>query len=154
MPLLPYSCYMPCPSHPLWLDKSNYTWRTIQVIWTSNLTDTNLKDRPLGRNGRSQSTEVSIGLLCYRWLEVSVHLEGPAPGHLDTGFLGFPLSLSECWDSSQVAAACFSCSPPDLNSSESNFSILKPKQFSLQIMKLISNSENENAAVLVSSHCF
>jgi hypothetical protein len=27
-----------------------------------------------------------------------MHPEGPATGHLDTGFLGFPLSLSKCWD--------------------------------------------------------
>jgi hypothetical protein len=25
-------CYMPSPSHPPWLDNSNYTWRTIQVM--------------------------------------------------------------------------------------------------------------------------
>jgi hypothetical protein len=31
-----------------------------------------------------------------------MHLEGPATGHLDTGFLGFPLSLNKCWDGSQV----------------------------------------------------
>jgi hypothetical protein len=36
------------------------------------------------------------------WLEVSMHPEGPATGHLDTGFLGFPLSLSKCWDGTQV----------------------------------------------------
>jgi hypothetical protein len=30
--LLPQSCYMPCPSHPPWLDNSNYTWWTIQVM--------------------------------------------------------------------------------------------------------------------------
>jgi hypothetical protein len=29
--LLPQSCYMPCPSHPPWLDHSNYTWRRVQV---------------------------------------------------------------------------------------------------------------------------
>jgi hypothetical protein len=27
------------------------------------------------------------------WLEVSVHLEGPATGHLDTGFSRFPCCL-------------------------------------------------------------
>jgi hypothetical protein len=31
MPLL-HSCYMPCPSHPPWLDHSNYVWRGVQVI--------------------------------------------------------------------------------------------------------------------------
>jgi hypothetical protein len=30
--------------------------------------------------------------------------EGPATGHLDTGFLGFTLSLSKCWDGSQVSS--------------------------------------------------
>jgi hypothetical protein len=29
------------------------------------------------------------------WLVVSMHPEGPATGHLDTGFLGFRLSLSK-----------------------------------------------------------
>jgi hypothetical protein len=27
----PNSCYMPCPSHPPWLDHSNYTWRRVQI---------------------------------------------------------------------------------------------------------------------------
>jgi hypothetical protein len=29
-------------------------------------------------------------------LEVRMHPEGPATGHLDTGFLGLSLSLSKC----------------------------------------------------------
>jgi hypothetical protein len=32
VPLLPHSCYMPYPSHPPWLDYSNYTWRRVQVM--------------------------------------------------------------------------------------------------------------------------
>jgi hypothetical protein len=28
----PRSCYMPCPSHPPWLDHSNYIWRRVQVM--------------------------------------------------------------------------------------------------------------------------
>jgi hypothetical protein len=28
----PHSCYMPCLSHPPWLDHSNYTWRSVQVM--------------------------------------------------------------------------------------------------------------------------
>jgi hypothetical protein len=32
IPLLPHSCYMPRPSHPSWLDYSNYTWRRVQVM--------------------------------------------------------------------------------------------------------------------------
>jgi hypothetical protein len=46
------------------------------------------------------------------WLEVSILLEGPATGHLDAGFFGFPLSLSKF----EVATAWFSCRLPDLNS--------------------------------------
>jgi hypothetical protein len=30
--LLPHACYMPCPSHPLWLDNSNYTLRRVLVM--------------------------------------------------------------------------------------------------------------------------
>jgi hypothetical protein len=26
IPLRPHLCYIPCPSHPPWLDHSNYTW--------------------------------------------------------------------------------------------------------------------------------
>ena len=47
----------------------------------------------------------------------SQYPEGPATGHLDPGFSWFP-STSECWDGSQdsqVATACFSCSPPNLS---------------------------------------
>jgi hypothetical protein len=29
------------------------------------------------------------------WLVVSMHPEDPVTGHLDTGFIGFPLSLSK-----------------------------------------------------------
>jgi hypothetical protein len=32
IPLLRYSCYLPYPSHPPWLDHSNYTWRRVQVM--------------------------------------------------------------------------------------------------------------------------
>jgi hypothetical protein len=30
--LLPRAYYMPCPPHPPWLDRSNYTWRRVQVM--------------------------------------------------------------------------------------------------------------------------
>ena len=36
-------------------------------------------------------------------LASSQYPEGPATGHLDTGFLGFPVSTSECSDGSQVS---------------------------------------------------
>jgi len=35
------------------------------------------------------------------WLEVSMHPSVPAAGHIDTGFLGFPLSSSKDCDGSR-----------------------------------------------------
>jgi hypothetical protein len=32
IPLFSHSSYMPCPSHPPWLDHSNYTWRRVQPM--------------------------------------------------------------------------------------------------------------------------
>ncbi len=47
------------------------------------------------------------------------HPEGPATGHLSTGVPGFPVSaynrMLRWFPRHQVATACFSCSPPDLN---------------------------------------
>ena len=51
---------------------------------------------------------------------------GPATGHLDTGFSWFPCVYKRMlrWvPSFQVATTCFSCSPPDLNSLVTFFSI-------------------------------
>jgi hypothetical protein len=48
----------------------------------------------------------------------SQYPEGPATGHLDTGFSWFPCVYKRTlrWFSSfQVATTCLSCSPPDLN---------------------------------------
>ena len=48
----------------------------------------------------------------------SQYSEGPATGHLDTGFSWFPCVYKQVlrWlPSFQVATTCFSCSPPDLN---------------------------------------
>ena len=54
----------------------------------------------------------------------SQYSEGPATGHLDTGFSWFPCVYKQMlrWFSKfQVATACFSCSPPDLNLLVTNF---------------------------------
>jgi hypothetical protein len=32
IPLLSHAFYKPCPSHPHWLDHSNYMWRWVQVM--------------------------------------------------------------------------------------------------------------------------
>ena len=48
----------------------------------------------------------------------SQYSEGPATGHLDTGFSWFPCAHKQMlrWSPTfQVATTCFSCSPPDLN---------------------------------------
>ena len=49
----------------------------------------------------------------------SQYPEGPATGHLDTGFSRFPCvykRMLRWFPSFQVATTCLSCSPPDLNS--------------------------------------
>ena len=52
--------------------------------------------------------------------------EGPATGHLDTGFSWFPFVYKRMlrWSPSfQVATTCLSCSPPDSNFLVTFFSI-------------------------------
>ena len=54
----------------------------------------------------------------------SQYSEGPATGHLDTGFSWFLCVYKQMlrWFSRlQVATTCFSCSPPDLNLIVTNF---------------------------------
>ena len=54
----------------------------------------------------------------------SQYSEGPATGHLDTGFSQFPCVYKQMlrwFPTFQVATACFSCSPPDLNLLVTNF---------------------------------
>jgi len=53
--------------------------------------------------------------LRFIWLSLS---EGPATGHLNTGFSWFPCVYKQMlrwFPRFQVATTCFSCSPPDLN---------------------------------------
>jgi hypothetical protein len=40
------------------------------------------------------------------WLKFSMQPEGLAIGYPDTGFLGFPPSLSKFWDGSEVPSYC------------------------------------------------
>ena len=54
----------------------------------------------------------------------SHHSEGPATGHLDTGFSWFPCVYKQMlrwFPRFQFATTCFSCSPPDLNLVVTNF---------------------------------
>ena len=51
-------------------------------------------------------------------LASSQYPEGPATGHLDTGFSWFPCvykRMLKWFQSFQVTTTCLSCSPPDLN---------------------------------------
>jgi len=57
-------------------------------------------------------------------LAKSQYSEGPATGHLDTGFSWFPRVYKQMlrwFPRFQVATTCFSCSPPDLNLVVTNF---------------------------------
>jgi len=54
----------------------------------------------------------------------SQYSEGPATGHLDTGFSWFPCVFRQIlrwFPRFQVATTCFPCSPPDLNLLVTNF---------------------------------
>ena len=54
----------------------------------------------------------------------SQYPEGPATGHLDTGFSWFPCvykQILKWFPRFQVATTCFSCSPPHLNLLVTNF---------------------------------
>jgi len=62
-------------------------------------------------------------ILCYCKQDIK-YLEGPATGHLDTGFSRFPCAYKQTlrrFPTFQVATTCFSCSPPDLNLVVTNF---------------------------------
>ena len=57
-------------------------------------------------------------------LAISQYSEGPATGHLDTGFSWFPCVYKQMlrwFPTFQVATTCLSCSPPDLNLLVTNF---------------------------------
>jgi len=57
-------------------------------------------------------------------LAISQYSEGPATGHLDTGFSWFPCVYKQMlrwFQRFQIATICFSCRPPDLNLVVTNF---------------------------------
>jgi len=64
-------------------------------------------------NTAARSSNLDAGLLA-----LSQYSEGPATGHLDTGFCWFPCVYKQMlrwFPRFQVATTYFSCSPPDLN---------------------------------------
>jgi hypothetical protein len=68
-------------------------------------------------------TDVSVCIAVLQTLDAgllarSQYPEGPATGHLDTGFSRFLCACKQMlrwFPRFQVATTCFSCSPPDLN---------------------------------------
>ena len=66
----------------------------------------------------NQNLHVSSKFLAHRQEARSQYSEGPATGHLDTGFSWFPCVYNQTlrrFPTFQVATTCFLCSPPDLN---------------------------------------
>jgi len=67
---------------------------------------------------------IAVFTLDVELLARSQYSEGPATGHLDTGFSRFPCVYKQMlrwFPTYQVATTCFSCSPPDLNLLVTNF---------------------------------
>ena len=67
---------------------------------------------------------IAVSTLDAGLLARSQYSEGPATGHLDTGFSWFPCVYKQMlrwFPTFQFATTCFSCSPPDLNLLVTNF---------------------------------
>ena len=61
---------------------------------------------------------IAVSTLDAGLLARSQYSEGPATGHLDTGFSWFPCTYKQMlrlFPTFQVATTCFLCSHPDLN---------------------------------------
>ena len=69
-------------------------------------------------------TRIAVFTLDAGLLARSQYSEGPATGHLDTGFSSVPFVYKQMlrwFPRFQVATTCFSCSQPDLNLLVTNF---------------------------------
>ena len=67
---------------------------------------------------------IAVSTLDAGLLARSQYSEGPATGHLDTGFSWFPCVYKQMlkrFPRFQVGTTCFSCSPPGLNLLVTNF---------------------------------
>ena len=67
---------------------------------------------------------IAVFTLDAELLARSQYSEGPATGHLDTGFSWFPCVYKQMlrwFPTFQVAITCFSCSPTELNLVITNF---------------------------------
>ena len=83
----------------------------------------------LGHNVTTNRKHIGYKLISQITLDAgllarSQYSEGPATSHLDTVFSWFPCVYKQTlrwFPTFQVAATCFSCSPPDLNLLDSHF---------------------------------
>ena len=69
-------------------------------------------------------TRIAVFILDVGLLVRSLYSEGPATGHLDTGFSWFLFVYKQMlrrFPRFQVATTCFSCSQPNLNLLVTNF---------------------------------
>ena len=83
-----------------------------RALWTSRRSNTDLMYKTL-------YVCIAVFTLDAGLLARSQYPEGPAAGHLDTGFSWFPCvykRMLRWFPSFQVATTWLSCSPPDLNS--------------------------------------
>jgi len=81
-----------------------------KISWTDHVRNEEVLLRV--NEQRSRRVTLDAGLLARKYPE------GPATGHLDTGFSWFPcvyMRMLRWFPRFQVATTCFSCSPPDLN---------------------------------------
>ena len=78
-----------------------------------------MKNEITGEIRSTNESHINAGFtLDARLLARSQYPDGPATGHLDTGFSWFPYvykRMLRWFPSFQVATTCLSCSPPELN---------------------------------------
>ena len=101
-------------------------------------------------------------------LATSQYPEGPATGHLGTGFSSFPCvykRMLRWFPNFQFATTCFSCSPPDLNFLYPYFTFMymhynhchrETVHLQLNILLLLSSSSSSSMSPLcrVAIHIF
>jgi len=119
------ACTGPEDSRRMWLP--NFKVVRLSALRTGRLYPQNIPGthlRCLGCIVVSCLVCIAVSTLDAGLLARSQYSEGPATGHLDTGFSWFPCVYKQMlrwFPTFQVATTCFSCSSPDLNLVVTNF---------------------------------